>query len=269
MTATLTPAPTAVPTGDARLNAIVDDIQAALIDIVVKHRISHEEFRAATTFLAEAGTQHLEIPLLLDVFLAVAVDDNAHRTGAGTECNVEGPVYIAGAPQLTPPYVLPQRPDEPGEKLVFSGTVRGTDGAPLADAELDVWQANGAGEYSHFNPGVPDHNLRGKLRTDAAGRFEFATVVPSEYPIPLGGATGRLLAMLGRSGIRPAHIHFKISHPDATPLTTQIYFADDPYLHSDVVGATKDSLAVTTQHHADDHGRRWATCSFDFVLPPA
>jgi catechol 1,2-dioxygenase len=264
MTATIT-APTATPTG-ARLNAIVDDVQAALVEIVNKHRVTQEEYRAATEWLANAGTQHLEIPLLLDVFLAVAVDDVAHHSGDGTDCNVEGPVYVPGAPELQAPYVLPQRADEPGERLVFSGTVRRTDGTPLADAILDVWQANGAGEYSHFNPGVPDYNLRGKLRTDATGRFEFATVVPSEYSIPLAGSTGQLLAALGRTGIRPAHIHFKISHPAAAPLTTQIYFTADPFLRSDVVGAAKESLAVDTQHHVDDHGRRWATCSFDFVL---
>ncbi|HUR73041.1 MAG TPA: catechol 1,2-dioxygenase [Sporichthya sp.] len=219
-------------------------------------------------WLASAGTQHLEIPLLLDVFLAQAVDDLSHQasnlTGAGTDCNVEGPVYIDGAPMLTAPYALPKRPDEPGTPLVVSGTVRSTDGRPLAGAVLDVWQANGAGEYSHFNPDVPEYTLRGKLSSDISGSFEFTTVIPSEYPIPLAGATGQLLAALGRPGNRPAHIHFKVSHPDAAPLTTQLYFADDPYLRSDVVGAVKDSLVLNPVRSDDG-----ATVSFDFVLTPA
>lgn len=262
-------APESTATVDTtRLAAIVDDVQTALISVIARHGVTYDEYRAATLWLMNAGTQHLEIPLLLDVFLAQAVDDLNHEIGDGTECNVEGPVYVPGAPELTAPYVLPQRIDEPGQKLVFAGTVRDTEGRALADAVLDVWQANGAGEYSCFTPGVPEFNLRGTLRTDADGRFEFSTVIPSEYPIPLGGSTGQLLALLGRSGIRPAHIHFKISHPDATPLTTQIYFADDPYLDNDVVGASKRSLSVAPERHVDDHGRRWATCSFDFVLVP-
>lgn len=35
------------------------------------------------------------------------------------------------------------------------------------------------------------------------------------------------------------------------------------------VGAVKESLVTPVAWH-DDHGdRRWATCSYDFVLPPA
>jgi catechol 1,2-dioxygenase len=249
-------------TAQARLNAIVDDVQGALLDIIAKHRITAEEFRAATMFFAEAGQQHLEIPMMLDVFLAAAVDDVAHATADGTENNVEGPVYIAGAPMLERPFVLPKREDEAGEKLIFSGTVRSTDGTPLAGALLDVWQANGAAEYSQFNPGVPEYNLRGKLTTDDDGRFEFETVVPSAYEIPKAGATGKLLAALGRSAFRPGHIHFKISHEAAAPLTTQIYFEGDPWLDSDVVGAVKASL-VTKLTQGPSH----ATCSYDFVLP--
>ena len=251
-----------------RLNAILDDVQRALVDIITRHRVTAEEFRAATQFLAEAGQQHLEIPLMLDVFLSAAVDDVAHAS-EGTESNVEGPVYVPGAPTLERPYVLPRRADEPGEKLVFSGTVRSTDGSPLAGATLDVWQANGAAEYSHFNPGVPEYNLRGRLATDDDGSFEFETVVPSPYEIPTTGATGRLLAALGRPAFRPGHIHFKISHEDASPLTTQIYFDGDPYLDSDVVGAVKASLVTKLARHDDDRGCSYATCSYDFVLPAA
>ena len=263
-TAVETTAPTGLTVDTGRLNAIVDDLQAALIEIMRTHRVTHEEYRAATVWLMAAGTQHLEIPLMLDVFLAQAVDDLSHEETEGTDNNVEGPVYIEGAPMLTAPYVLPHRADEPGTPLVFSGSVRSTDGTPLAGAVLDIWQANGAGEYSHFNPGVPEYNLRGKLTTDADGTFEFATVAPSEYPIPLAGATGQLLAALGRPGNRPAHIHFKLSHPDAAPLTTQLYFADDPYLRSDVVGAVKDSLVLNPVRTDDG-----VACSFDFVLSPA
>ncbi|NIN19808.1 MAG: hypothetical protein GTN82_17795, partial [Candidatus Aminicenantes bacterium] len=32
------------------------------------------------------------------------------------------------------------------------------------------------------------------------------------------------------SGFRPAHIHFKVSHPGHEVLVTQLYFYGDPYL---------------------------------------
>jgi catechol 1,2-dioxygenase len=252
-----------------RLNAIFDDVQGALREIITKHRVTWEEFRAATQWLTEAGKQDFEIPLMMDVFLSTTVDDVAQAAAEGTECNVEGPFYVAGAPKLERPYVLPRRENEPGEKLIFSGTVRSTDGSALAGATLDVWQANGAGEYSHFSPGVPQYNLRGQLTTDDDGGFQFETVVPSAYEIPMAGATGQLLAALGRSSFRPGHIHLKVSHENASPLTTQIYFEGDPWIDSDVVGAVKASLVAKLAPHDDDRGRSYATCSYDFVLPAA
>ncbi len=145
--------------------------------------------------------------------------------------------------------------------------MRSTDGSPLAGAVLDIWQANGVGEYSHFHPGVPDYNLRGRLRTDDEGRFEFETVFPSRYEIPNTGATGKLLAALGRHCFRPGHIHFKLVHERAQTLTTQIYFEGDPWIDSDVVGAVKAPL-VTKVVWEDEDGSRRATCSYDFTLGP-
>src|SRR5436309_2398708 len=92
-----------------RLNAIFDDIHHALLEIVVRHRVTPDEYNAAVRWLTEAGQQHLEIPLLLDVFLASTVDEMGHAAGEGTEPNIEGPVYVPGAPRLERPYVLPHR----------------------------------------------------------------------------------------------------------------------------------------------------------------
>jgi catechol 1,2-dioxygenase len=263
-----TMAVTEVPqTTKPRLNAIVDDIHQALVEIITRHRVTLDEYRTAVGWLAEAGQQHLEIPLMMDVFLASTLDDLAHTAGDGTASNVEGPFHLPGAPRLERPYVLPMRENEPGEKLFFSGTVRSTDGSPLAGANLDIWQANGACEYSHFNPGVPEYNLRGQLTTDDDGAFEFETVVPAAYEVPKAGATGQLLSALGRHCFRPGHIHFKLSHPDAAPLTTQIYFEGDPWLDSDVVGAVKASLVTKLGRHDADASGLYATCSYDFVLP--
>lgn len=253
----------------ARLNAIFDDVRDALREIVGRHRVTWEEYALATQWLTEVGRHESDVAALLEVLVLPAVDDVAHATAAGTECNLEGPFYVADAPTLERPYVLPRREDEPGDTLVVSGTVRSTDGAPLTGALLDIWQANGAGQYSHVHAGVPDHNLRGRLTTDGDGCFQFETVVPSAYESPMDGATGRLLAALGRPRVRPGHIHFKLSHEDASPLTTQLYFEGDPWLDSDVVGAVKPSLVTKLVWHHDERGSSYATCSYDFVLPAA
>ena len=254
-------------TTNARVEAIFSDVIAALTGIIEKHRVTWDEYRAATEWLTLAGNQGFELPLMLDVFLSTTVD-NVNAAGVGTESNVEGPFYVPDAPLLERPFVMPKRADEPGGTLLFSGTVRSTDGSPLAGATLDAWQANGAGEYSHFSPGVPEYNLRGRLTTDADGRFEFETVVPEPYEIPKSGATGILLAALGRPAYRPGHIHFLLSHQHARPLTTQIYFEGDPWIDCDVVGAVKAPLITKLERHLGAGGRSFATCSYDFVLAP-
>ncbi|HET7487869.1 MAG TPA: dioxygenase [Acidimicrobiales bacterium] len=249
----------------SRLQAIFTDVLDSLLGIIQKHQVTWEEYRAATEWLTEAGAQGYEIPLMLDVFLSQTVDDVNFAARGGTESNVEGPFYVPDSQLLERPYVLPQREGEPGERLVFSGTVRTPDGSPLAGAEVDVWQASADGEYSNFHPTVPAGNLRGRLTTDDAGRFEFETVVPPSYGIPDSGATAKLLGALGRHLIRPGHIHFKLSHPTCQSITTQIYFEGDPYIDSDVVGAVKDSLIVSLVRNGEAETR----CSYDFVLVPA
>jgi len=263
MTAVSTPQQTT-----SKLEAVVAEIVDAIAHAVAKHNVSYTEYRVATEWLTRAGGQTHEIPLLLDVFLATAVDNANNPADGGTESNAEGPFYVPGAPRLEQPYVLAKRASD-GETLIFSGTVSSSEGAPLAGAVLDVWQANGAGEYSFIHPGVPEFNLRGQLVSDANGRFQFETVVPSPYEIPVAGATGELLAALGRPTFRPGHIHFKITHEDAHPLTTQIYFEGDPWIDCDVVGAVKPPLVVRLNRHEDAARPSYSTCYYDFVLNAA
>ena len=250
---------------NTRLEAIFTDVLDSLLGIIRKHKVTWEEYRAATVWLTEAGAQGYEIPLMLDVFLSQTVDDVNFAAQGGTESNVEGPFYVPDAQLLERPYVLPMRDGEPGERLVFSGTVRSTDGSPLGGATVDVWQASAAGEYANFHPTVPAGNLRGRLTTDDLGGFEFVTIVPPSYGIPDKGATAQLLEAMGRHLIRPGHIHFKVSHPACRAVTTQIYFEGDPYIDSDVVGAVKDSLIVSLVRTGEAEAR----CSYDFVLVPA
>lgn len=265
--------PVAGITKNAKVEAAFVDLRQAVLDVIKKHRITWEEYRAGSEWLQLAGSQPHEIALLLDVFLSPTVDDvNAPRTGA-TESNVEGPFYVPGAPRLKPPYVLPQRREEDGEILFFSGNVRSTEGAPLPGALLDVWQSDSIGKYSNIHPGIPDGNLRGRLFADEQGRFEFRTVVPVPYEIPTRGATGVLLGALGRSAFRPAHIHFKLTHPSCRPLTTQIYFEGDPWIDNDVVEAVKPQLVTRLEKHEENSdawakslGQPYWSCSYEFVL---
>ncbi len=129
-----------------------------------------------------------------------------------TTRDAEGPYYSAGAPSRV--RIADDR--EPGVRLVMEGRLLGPDcRRPLVGYVLDIWQADAEGEY--HDAGSSQYRLRGKVVSDAQGRYRFETILPGRY----GDA----------SGIRPAHIHAKVRTPMGnTLLTTQLYFEGDPYL---------------------------------------
>jgi catechol 1,2-dioxygenase len=246
-----------------RLIEVVEDIERSILEIIRKHHVTHDEYRIATDLLIDSLKEGEE-SLLFDVFFEAEATDVGNVGRKGSTAAIEGPFYVPGAPYLAPPSVMPQRPDERGEPLIFRGTVSGTDGAPLAGAELDIWHADADGLYSSIHPGIPDWNLRGRLRASEDGSFEVRTILPPPYEIPKHGPTGRLLNGLGRHCFRPAHLHVKVRAPGYEELTSQLYFAGGAYLDDDVAHAVREGLVLTLGRE----GEAWRA-SYDFVLEPA
>jgi catechol 1,2-dioxygenase len=133
-----------------------------------------------------------------------------------------------------------------GELTYFHGVIRDVDtGLGIPDAVFDMWQASTNGKYDVFDPeNQTRHNLRGKFRTDAEGRFWFYCLKPTEYAIDTTGPSAELLRLMGRHPYRPAHIHMMVTHPDYIGVTAQLYPNDDPYLKTDTVSAVKDDLLL-------------------------
>jgi catechol 1,2-dioxygenase len=250
---------------------------ATLHQFIRDNRITHDEYRQAVAFMLDTAAKG-EIPLLMDVLLEATVDKVDSVGRGGTESAVEGPFYVPNAPLLKSPAVLAHRTTEPGDVLFLTGTVRSADGTPLAGAIVDIWQADAQGAYSHFN--IPEvaapFNLRGRVSTDKDGGYEIQTWTPASYEIPKGGPTGALLKAVGRHAWRPAHVHYRLSHPGFETLTTQLFIADDPWIDSDVVGAVKPSLVINFERHdkpADlrtrGQQRPFRSARYDFILAPA
>ncbi len=107
-----------------------------------------------------------------------------------------------------------------GETVVVAGHIRGADGQPLANAVVDIWQANTHGRYDHErdpNPAPLDPNFQGRaiITSDTEGAFRFKTIIPGAYP-----ATS--------DWTRPPHIHFKVSLRGYREIVTQMYFDGQP-----------------------------------------
>jgi catechol 1,2-dioxygenase len=171
-----------------------------------------------------------------------------------TEDNIQGPFYREGAPfraKITPPL-------EPGTVLLVSGTVWAFDTKkPLANAAIDVWQANHVGRYDNDDPKVPPEKnafkYRSRVVTDEKGYYEYETIHPGRYKI-------------GRDLWRPAHIHYLVQHAGYKTLVTQLYFKGDPYNDKDEF--IKPSLIINLDEKrvAD---QRYESGRFDIVLAKA
>lgn len=163
-----------------------------------------------------------------------------------TATNIEGPYYRAAAPFRTD---LRAGVDG-GVPLLLRGRVFGVGcAAPLLDALVDVWQADGAGHYDNDGTlSVPPeaYRLRGRQRVSSSGLYEVRTIIPGHY--------------LNGSQYRPAHVHVKVSAAGHRELTTQLYFDGDPYNAIDPF--IKKPLIMTLQASPDGEQRAW----FDFVL---
>ncbi len=241
---------------------LVGGLFTRLHELIAEHGVSYDEYQAAKQWLIDVGEAG-EWPLLLDVFVESAIEREAAAGRSGSEGTILGPYYLPDAPVLEAPFELPRRADERGERLAMSGQVRSVDGTPLAGAVLDVWHADADGQYSGFSE-LPAGILRGKVVSDADGRYELRTIAPAPYTIPHDGPTGRMIAACGWHPWRPAHIHLLVSAEGHETLTTQLYLAGSDYLEEDVASAVKDSLVV----HPEPRGSH-LYFEYAFELEPA
>jgi catechol 1,2-dioxygenase len=263
--------------GNPRTKAIVNRVMRDLFYTIEDLDVQPDEFWTALNYLGEAGKSG-ELGLLaaglgFEHFLDLRMDEAEAKAGleGGTPRTIEGPLYVAGAPESVGHARLDDGTD-PGETLVMRGRVFGEDGAPLKDSLVEVWHANHLGNYSYFDASQPAFNLRRTIRTDGAGNYSFSSVVPVGYSVPPAGKTQQLLDQLGRHGHRPAHIHFFVSAPGYRKLTTQINIDGDPYLWDDFAFATRDGLVPELKRAEGAQGKpygvegQFVLIDFDFTL---
>jgi protocatechuate 3,4-dioxygenase, beta subunit len=144
-----------------------------------------------------------------------------------------------------------QHKGEPiGERILVSGRVLDSDGEPVRETLVEVWQANAAGRYAdpvddHQAPLDPNFTGAGRCRTDSDGRYRFVTIKPGAYPW-----------QNHENAWRPAHVHFSLFGPQlCSRLVTQMYFPGDPLMRFDPI---LNSIA-------DPRGRKLLVASFDLA----
>jgi hydroxyquinol 1,2-dioxygenase len=262
---------------DPRLKELLSSLVRHLHDFARETKLTEAEWLQGIEFLTATGhmsdAKRQEFILLSDTLgvSMLTVAQNHSLVPGATEATVFGPFHVETAPQFANGADIAA--DAPGEPLFVACTIRGGDGAPVAGAAVDVWQADQEGFYDVQYQDLDHHRARGVLHSDGEGRVRFRSILPVAYPVPTDGPVGRMLVASGRHPWRPAHVHFRIQAPGYETLTTHVFRAGDPYLDSDVVFGVRSSLisdyvahAAGSGPHAQDIEGPYHTLAFDFVL---
>ena len=241
-------------TPDARLKQIMASLVTHLHDFVRDVKLTEAEWQAGIAFLTATGQMcsdtRQEFILLSDTLGAsmLTIALNHAKPAGATEATVFGPFHTADAPHVEQGADIAR--GAPGLPMFVHAVVRGPAGEAIADAEVDVWQADDDGLYDVQRPELgAARRARAVLRTDAHGAIRLRSIVPTAYPIPVDGPVGRMLAVTGRHPWRPAHLHFMIRAAGWQPLTTHIFRDGDAYLDSDVVFGVRSSLVGDYVEH--------------------
>ncbi|MCU6499048.1 catechol 1,2-dioxygenase [Rugamonas sp. A1-17] len=263
-----------------RVRQVVERLLGDLCKAIEDLDVTPTEFWSGVSYMAAAGAAN-ELGLLaaglgLERFLDIRADEAEARAGltGGTPRTIEGPLYVAGAPETVGYARLDDGSElDRAEVLFMQGTVYDQHGRPLPGAKVEVWHANLLGNYSFFDRTQSDFHLRRTIVTDDQGRYQFRSIIPVGYGCPPDGTTQHLLNLLGRHGQRPAHIHFFVSAPDHRKLTTQINIDGDEYLWDDFAFASREGLVppitrVTDAAQIDARRLKqpFASIDFDFRL---
>jgi catechol 1,2-dioxygenase len=229
--------------------------------LVREFKITEDELHAAGRYFNRLGASGF-FPSLLDVNLALSAVAANSGDAAGTRQNLEGP-YHASHPVRADGVLLSHAPAADALALTLTGRVVAVEtGEPIPGAVLDFWQADADGVYDRTG----DH-LRGKVVTDAEGRYSVKTVVPNDYSEHDRDPIGELFRAMGKPNTRAAHIHVKAEIGGRVVLTTQLFMPTSTFLERDYVeGAVSPDLTVELKPDPAQPNGKAFLANFDFAL---
>ncbi|MBK8269959.1 MAG: DJ-1/PfpI family protein [Planctomycetes bacterium] len=144
-------------------------------------------------------------------------------------------------------------PEEPGERLMVTGTVKDEEGKPVANATVYVFHTGNDGRYSKAdgNFGSMGDSLNPRLfaylKTGADGHYDYRTIKPGHYP---------------QSG-PPAHVHYAVTAEGFEELVTELMFEGDERLTPGAITEFEKAGFVIANLERDGDGSK---CVCDLTL---
>lgn len=237
-------------TPDPRFKEIMESAVRHLHAFARDVNLTPAEWIKGIEFMTKVGQMctpaRQEFILLSDTMGLSALVNIMHdktKMEEATGASLLGPFFRENTPKFESGAQIAKGGEKSGSEVVLFGRVTNAQGAPIANAQVTVWQTAADGRYDIQNS-IEEIDCRGIFRTDAAGNYVLRTVRPLGYFIPLDGPVGQMVMAQKRHGMRPAHIHFLISAPGYRELVTALYLAGDAHLEDDVVFGASGDLVV-------------------------
>ena len=266
-------------THDPRLRELITKLIPHVHAYAREVGLTHEEWIKGLNFLARVGQWTTDARgeniLLSDVMglsmLTVMLNDKLPK--GATPHTVLGPFYVDDSPELQAGGNMAEGVE--GEPCFISGQVRNLKGEPIANAVLDMWQADDEGIYEVQLSEKSGPYLRGIYHSGPDGRYLVKTIAPLGYAIPMDGPVGELVKKTDISYFRPAHIHFIMSAPGYQKIITHLFKRGTEYLENDAVYGVKQELIADFHRHepgvaptGEKVDTPFWTIEYDFVLAP-
>lgn len=150
-----------------------------------------------------------------------------------------------------------------GEVIYVRGRVVDQNCRPVANANVEIWQACASGRYNspkdpNTAPLDPNFRYWAETFTNEKGEYLFKTIVPGVYPAD-------------EKWDRPPHIHFRITKTGHRELVTQMYFKDHPLNDLDLIlqeipGEQRETVIVDFEDSLPGFEPETKTGFFEIVL---
>jgi protocatechuate 3,4-dioxygenase beta subunit len=151
---------------------------------------------------------HLTLAAIVVAFRRAAWAEDVEYVQALERAQRDRPRVLSAEGRIAPA-------GEAGAPLVIHGRVFKEDGrTPAPDIVVFAYHTDATGRYDLPSAGPHSWRLRGWVKTDAEGRFQFTTIRPAPYP-------NRRTA---------AHVHFALDGPGLPRQTAGLLFEGDPLL---------------------------------------
>ena len=234
-------------TPNPRLKQIMESVVRHIHEICREVDLQPSELFTAMEFLKDVGQistpqrhEFMVLSAVLGLESVVNILEDVRTGERGTPTSIFGPFYLTESPLMKLGDSLAANAEAP--LVALYGTVTDSSGKPIPNAQVEIWQTDERGLYDVQHDGA-HRDLRGRFLTDAQGRYYLKTTPPLGYSIPQDGPSWKLAHdQQHRPGMRPAHIHYRITAPGYRDLITALYLRTDPHIEDDAAFGVTASL---------------------------